>query len=195
MRFSTSFIVLGLLASGAVLAAPAEELVQPCTACHGTNGVATQPATPHLDGQISGYLEQEISALAGGERKSAVDGHIPKSWSRSDISAAARFFATSKVVRPKQNVDPAKVASGMAIYKQRCADCHVDSGRGSDKDAPLMAAQNADYLRAQTQLFVAGKRRFPFMMDDAYKGLDAEQLEAVTQYFASQEQAVQRKRK
>jgi cytochrome subunit of sulfide dehydrogenase len=50
-----------------------------------------------------------------------------------------------------------------------------------------------EYMSAQTKLFVSGKRRFPFMMDEAYAGLNAEQLEAVAQFFAAQEQLKPRK--
>lgn len=185
-----SFFVTGF----ACAAAPApEELIKSCAQCHGASGVSTTPGTPHLNSQTADYLEQEISAIASGERKTAIADHVAKTWARNEISAVAKFFSASKAPRPKQEVDAQKVAKGAEIYRQRCADCHVDSGRQSDKDAPLMAAQDMAYMSAQTKLFVAGKRRFPFMMDEAYAGLNAEQLESVAHYFASQEQFKPRK--
>jgi cytochrome subunit of sulfide dehydrogenase len=193
IRFAA--FLLNLLAAGLAFAGTtvAEDLVKSCAQCHGTTGVAAVPQTPHLNGQIADYLEQEISALVSGERKTAVADHVAKTWTRADVSAVAKYYAASKAPRPKQAIDPQKVAKGAEIYKQRCAECHVDSGRGSDKDAPLMAAQDMEYMSAQTRLFVSGKRRFPFMMDEAYSGLNAEQLESVAQFFASQEQVKPRK--
>jgi cytochrome subunit of sulfide dehydrogenase len=186
IRFAV--FIFNLFAAGCALAGTpiAEDLVKSCTQCHGATGVSTAPQTPHLNGQIADYLEQEISAIGSGERKTAIADHVAKTWTRNEISAVAKFYATSKAPRPKQEIDPQKVAKGAEIYKQRCADCHVDSGRQSDKDAPLMAAQDMEYMSAQTKLFVSGKRRFPFMMDEAYAGLNAEQLESVAQFFASQ---------
>ena len=51
-----------------------------------------------------------------------------------------------------------------------------------------MAAQNLDYLIEQAQAFVTGKRKFVFMMDDAFRGLKATELESVSHFFASQDQ-------
>jgi cytochrome subunit of sulfide dehydrogenase len=188
------FIANIFVFSTALAASPAvEDLVKPCAECHGTTGVSALPDTPHLDGQFAGYLMQELSSIASGERKTSVADHIAKTWSGKDITAVAKFYASSKATRPKQDTDAQKVAKGAEIYNQRCADCHVDNGRQSDKDAPLMAGQNLAYMNVQTKLYLQGKRRFPFMMDDAYKGLNADQLESVAHFFASQDQVRPRK--
>jgi sulfide dehydrogenase cytochrome subunit len=186
MFIRTSVFVACALFSGAILAAPVEELVKPCAACHGASGISSAPATPHLGGQIADYLQQEISGIASGERASAVADHVPKTWTQADIAAVAKFYANNKGGRPVQAIDAEKVAQGAKIYNNRCAECHTNKGRGSDKDAPLMAAQNLEYMAEQTKLYLSGKRRFPFMMDDAYRGLKAEELEAVAHFFASQ---------
>lgn len=186
MLLRTSSLFACALVSGALFAAPLDELVKPCAECHGADGIGVAAATPHINGQISDYLAQEISALSTGERKSAVANHVPATWSGKEITAVAKFYAASKAVRPVQPTDPVKVAQGGKLYRDRCADCHVDNGRGSDKDAPLMAAQSLGYLSEQTKLFLSGKRRYPFMMDDAYRGLKAEELEAISHFFASQ---------
>ena len=186
MFIRTSAFIAGALITCAVAAAPVDELVKPCAECHGAAGVAGAAGTPHLNAQISDYLQQEISALATAERKSTVANHVPATWSAKDIGLVAKFYAASKQPRPKQVTDPVKVARGEDVYNRRCNVCHTENGRGSDKDAPLMAAQNLEYMAEQTRLFVSGKRRFPFMMDEAYDGLKAEDLEAVAHFFASQ---------
>jgi sulfide dehydrogenase cytochrome subunit len=184
---------LSLLIPALAAAAGGDELAKPCFACHSATGVAAAPNVPHLNGQLADYLQQEISMLGTGERKSDVADHVPKAWNAKDILAVAKYYATSKAERPKQATDAAKIALGEPLYKKRCAECHADNGRQSDKDAPLMAGQDLTYLAEQTKLFVSNKRRFPFMMDEAYKGLTTDQLEAISHFFASQEQLRKRK--
>ena len=174
--------------SASLCAAPVETLTQPCAQCHGATGVSTQAKTAHLNGQLSDYLEEDISGIASGARQSSVPNHIPKTWTGLEIAAVAKFYAESKAVRPAQITDAALVAKGQGLYKKRCADCHPDNGRQSDHDAPLLAAQNLDYLIEETRAFVSGKRKFVFMMDDAFRGLSVADLESIAHFFASQDQ-------
>ena len=174
--------------STCLYAAPVETLTQTCAPCHGDTGVSTKAKTPHLNGQLSDYLEEDIRRIANGSRVSTVPDHIPKSWTGEDVMAVAEFYAASRAQRPAQTTDAAQVAKGAVWYKKRCADCHPDNGRESKRDAPLMAGQNLEYMKEQTRAFVAGKRKFVFLMDDAFKGLSAADLDGVAHYFASQEQ-------
>lgn len=176
------------LAGSVALAATPDVLTQACVQCHGTDGVGSAVKMPHLNGQLVDYLEETIGALAQGDRKSSINNHVPKSWSRQEIAAVAKYYSTSKGARPAQTINTEKVAAGRQIYLKRCAECHPDSGRQSEHDAPLMAAQNLEYLIEQAQEFVTGKRKFVFMMDDAFRGLSAAELESVAHFFASQDQ-------
>jgi sulfide dehydrogenase cytochrome subunit len=190
MSIRTSFLLGGALISHAVFAAaPAvDALTKPCADCHGVAGVSSVANAPHLNGQLAAYLEEDIAALAKGGRVSAVPNHVPPSWTGPEIAAVAKFYAASMAPRPVQATDPQLVAKGQAIYENHCAECHPDNGRQSDHDAPLMAGQNLDYIMQQTRLFVAGKRKFAFMMGDAFRGLSAADLDAVAHFFASQNQ-------
>lgn len=187
--FIRSFVLSFCTLTGSMAwAATPEALTQACVQCHGTNGVSSAVKTPHLNGQLMEYLEENISALAQGDRQSSVNNHVPKNWSRQEVAAVAKYYATNKGVRPTQTVSTEKAATGRQIYIKRCAECHPDNGRQSDHDAPLMAAQNLEYLIEQTQEFVTGKRKFVFMMDDAFRGASAAELESVAHFFASQDQ-------
>lgn len=179
-------MLLALLAGFACRADPAEA-VRVCADCHGLNGVAVQPKTPHLNGQLPVFLSDAMKAFANGSRPTVISQH--KSFPAAEVEALAAFYGSQRdAVRPKQAVDPAVVARGEVIYGNRCADCHGDSGRESDKDAPLMAAQEKEFMAAQALSFKAGTRKFPFLMDDAYRGLTDADLAAVAEYFAAQEQ-------
>jgi sulfide dehydrogenase cytochrome subunit len=174
--------------STCLFAAPAETLTQICTPCHGEAGISSKAHTPHLNGQLADYLEEDIRRIAKGDRVSSIPEHIPQVWSDQEVIAVADFYSASSSPRPSQLTDPALVAKGAVWYKKQCSNCHMDNGRESKHDAPLLAAQNLDYLQAQMRAFVSGKRKFLFLMDDSFLGLSQADLDAVAHFFASQEQ-------
>ncbi|NMF91330.1 c-type cytochrome [Aromatoleum petrolei] len=190
MRTHIVAVAFSALFTSTVFAATpdVQSLTTPCAECHGPAGVSGAPKTPHLNGQLADYLEQEIAGLANGDRATGVANHVPKTWSAANIAAVAQFYAQSTGQRPAQAVDSQKVAQGQGIHNKRCSECHPDAGRQSDHDAPLMAGQDLDYLIEQTKAFVSGKRKFVFLMDDAFRGLTADELAAVAHFFASQDQ-------
>lgn len=163
-----------------------DALLKPCIECHGTNGIATKPATPHLDGQRAVYLIESLRAFNDGTRKTAVPQH--KGVAKDAAKAIANHYENQKATRPKSAVDASLLARGEELYLGRCADCHPENGREAEKDAPLMAAQNVDYLGAQAFAFKKGERRFATMMDDAFRGLNEADLTSVAHFFASQSQ-------
>lgn len=197
MRFTKPLLLSACLISPLACAQDADALLKPCVECHGSNGLAAKPATPHLDGQMATYLLDSLRAYTDGVRKTGVAQH--KNISKDAAKAIAEHYAAQKATREKSPTDPVLVARGDELYLSRCADCHPDNGREADKDAPLMATQNLDYLIAQSLAFRKGERRFATMMDDAYKGLTEADLIAVAHFFASQDQiapkAKKRKRK
>lgn len=177
--------------------AEAPAAIGACADCHGPAGVATKPGTPHLNGQLKDFLAETMSRFANGRRPTDIAQH--KDFAAADIDAAAAFYAAQSAAgRPAQQVDPAAVSKGETIYNDRCADCHMDSGRDSDKDAALLAGQDKDFLVSETLKFKTGSRKFPFKMDEAYRGLSDEDLAAAAQYFAAQQPvapAVKKKRR
>lgn len=161
-------------------------LTSNCIECHGTDGLGFKPGIPHLNGQPEALLSAMIMSFQQGKRPTKVKFHrdIPA----ADVAPLAKYYAEQKAQRPKSATKPELVAAGEAVYLKRCADCHVDNGRDSDKEAPLMAAQDLDYLIAQTLAFKAGERKYPFLMDGAYKDLSDADLTAAAHFFAAQEQ-------
>lgn len=178
---------------GLANAADVAELIKPCVECHGSNGVATLPGVPHLNGQNEYYLFEEIEHLHHGKRskRTSVKAHVPKEYKKADWTAIAKHYAGSDPARPKQTVDPERVARGEKIYLDRCESCHIDNGRDYDpsknQETPRMAGQDPAYLLAESKAFNAGLRNFALDQDRAFKGLSDEQLEDVAHYFAAQE--------
>ncbi len=157
-----------------------------CTECHGSDGLGFKPGVPHLNGQPEALLSAMITSFQQGKRSTKVKMH--RDITAAEVAPLARHYAEQKAQRPKSATKPELVARGETLYQSRCADCHVDNGRDSDKDAPLMAAQDMDYLVAQTLAFKIGERKYPFLMDGAYKDLSDADLTAIAHFFAAQDQ-------
>lgn len=187
MHFKKSLLLLAFSVSTSLASAQETEvLLKPCVECHGLNGIATKPGVPHLDGQMAEYINKTLRSYTDGIRNTAVAQH--KNIPVETRKAMGEHYAAQKVKREKSPTDSALVARGDELYQSRCADCHPDNGRETDKDAPLMATQNVDYLTLQSIAFRKGDRRFATMMDDAFRGLSEADLTAVSHFFASQDQ-------
>ncbi len=188
----TAALLFGSTASG-VLGAESTEITRNCNECHGTDGLGFKPGLPHLNGQPEHLLTSMINAFRQGTRPTKVKMHrdIPD----ADVTPLAKHYSQQKAQRPKSATNPEFVARGETVHLKRCADCHVDNGRDSDKEAPLMAAQDLNYLIEQTLAFKTGVRKFPFLMDGAYKDLTDDDLTAAAHFFAAQEQEIPKKRR
>lgn len=194
MKSHFFFSVLLVAVTTAVIAAEADEASRgdSCVDCHGLDGIASKARVPHLNGQLLEYLESSLDKFRRTERPGRAFGHDDA----ARITELLKHYSTVKVVRPKQpNVNPVLALRGETIYQNRCADCHPDNGRESDKSAALMAGQDLDYLVTQMSYFVDGKRKFAFKMDDSFRGLSTDDLTSVAHFFASQEQQSAKKRR
>ena len=185
---SSAGLLALLLGAGACFAATDGPVLQSCSACHGDDGIATQPQTPHLNAQSAAFITDALAAFASGQRPTAVVAH--GAVAADQVAALAKHYAgQNRGGRPRQEDDAELVSRGATIYSDRCSECHLDGGRDSDDGAPLMAGQDKAFLVAQTLLFKSGVRKFPFMMGRAYARLSDEDLIAVATYFAVQDPA------
>lgn len=188
----TAALLFGSTASS-VWGAENTDITRNCNECHGTDGLGFKPGVPHLNGQPDYLLTNMITAFQQGKRSTKVKMH--RDITDAELAPLAKHYAQQKAQRPKSTTNPELVARGEAVYLKRCADCHVDNGRDSDKEAPLMAAQDLNYLIEQTLAFKTGLRQFPFLMDGAYKDLSDDDLTAAAHFFAAQEQEISKKRR
>ena len=184
-RLLTAALLIGSAAAGAQGTAGSSPIAN-CIECHGSDGIGTEPDIPHLNGMPDHLLTTMMEAFRDGKRPPKVRLHreIPA----GDVAPIAKHYALQKAVRPKSPTKPELVARGESLYLKRCADCHLDNGRDSDKEAPLTAAQSLAYLVAQTLAYKNGERKFPYLMDGAYRDLSNEDLTAIAHFFAAQEQ-------
>lgn len=64
-----------------------------CMACHGINGVARQPGTPHIGGLDAAYLAAALWAYRDGRRRFPAMNAISNALQPRDIEELARWYA------------------------------------------------------------------------------------------------------
>jgi cytochrome c553 len=63
-------------------------------ACHGEDGVATQPLTPNLNGQKEDYLVLSTTAYRDGERSNDMMKMFVMSLTDEDIANLAAYYSS-----------------------------------------------------------------------------------------------------
>jgi cytochrome c553 len=74
-----------------------------CAVCHGVQGIAMAPDTPHLAGQPERYLSEQLKAYRSGKRSHEIMSLMAKPLSDEDIRDLAQWFSSLVIeVRAKQ---------------------------------------------------------------------------------------------
>ena len=187
----TLAVLLGsgfLLGSAHVSAAPtATMLADTCAGCHGTDGASTGPATPSLAGMSETYMVDSMKAFKSGERHSTVMGRIAKGYTEEEFKLMASVFAKQPIPVTSQTTDAAKVAAGEKLYGDNCEKCHEEKGGLADDDAGNLYSQWLPYLQYSMQDFKGDKREMPKKMKKKVDALSDADIEALLQFFASQQ--------
>jgi sulfide dehydrogenase cytochrome subunit len=170
--------------------APAENgemLAQSCFGCHGPSGVSYASVMPAIGGQGASYLDYSLRAFRDGQRPSTIMGRLMKGYSDPEILAMATYLGGLPFKRQPQAADPDKARQGKTFYDKTCKRCHPDGGReSSEPDYPLMAGQGLAYMQAAIADILAGRR----IVDDKFGAklgeLNAEEIDTVLHFFASE---------
>ena len=67
-----------------------------CVACHGPEGISTNPLWPNLAGQQDQYMIKQMKAFRDGERKDPVMAPMAAGLSDEDIANLAAYYASLK---------------------------------------------------------------------------------------------------
>lgn len=176
--------VLVMSASAMALPPNAAMLANACAGCHGTFGASAGPSMPSLAGQSKQAIVQAMKNFKSGERPSTVMGRLAKGYTDADFAAMGNFFAAQKLHLTQQTLDQQRVVKGAALHNSKCKNCHPDNGKTNEDDTPPVASQWLPYLQMQMALYVEGKRKTT-KMSDVVKGLSADELESLMQFYAS----------
>lgn len=180
-------LAVGLLvmSAGAMALPPnAAMLANACAGCHGTLGASAGPSMPSLAGQSRQVIVESMKNFKSGNRPSTIMGRLAKGYTDADFAAMGDFFAAQKLHVTQQTLDQQRVAKGAVLHNANCKKCHIDNGKTSEDDAPPLASQWLPYLQIQMALYVEGKRKTA-KMSDVVKGLSADELESLMQFYAS----------
>jgi sulfide dehydrogenase cytochrome subunit len=166
---------------------PASMLANTCAGCHGTNGASAGDLMPTIGGLDKGYLETTLTEFRDETRDSTIMSRIAKGYSDNELKAIASYFADRAWVSAPTDTDPGLVAKGKALHEEHCKTCHEQGGRAQEDETPRIAGQWAEYTQlALEQCRAKGRRCAPKKMGSRVSKLSDEDLEALTQYYASQ---------
>jgi cytochrome c553 len=68
-----------------------------CAICHGSQGLSQMPNAPHLAGQPSIYIEEQMKHYRSGKRTHEVMGVIAKPLTDTDIENLAAWYSSIKI--------------------------------------------------------------------------------------------------
>ena len=86
--------VQGMAQAGDAAAGKAKAMV--CAACHGTNGISTNPMYPNLARQKEQYLVKQLKDFQAGTRTNPLMSSMAKSLTPTDIENLAAYFSSQK---------------------------------------------------------------------------------------------------
>ena len=171
---------LALLAVPASAADDIETKAQVCAACHGENGVPTDPKTiPIIWGQQSNYLFKELQNYHSGERKSPIMQPMVHDFSFDELRAFANYFA-AKTWPAGHPANPPATIPEKAVM---CRACHGPNFEGG-APAPRLAGLSHDYLLAAMNAFADGTRTNNLDMPGFMKALSEGDRDAIAQYMS-----------
>jgi cytochrome c553 len=172
--------VIVLAAVPASAADDIETKAQVCAACHGENGVPTDPKTmPIIWGQQSNYLFKELQNYHSGERKSPVMQPVVHDFSFEDLRALANYFAA----KPWPAGHPANPPGTIPEKAVMCRACHGQNFEGG-APAPRLAGLSAEYLNLAMASFAHDQRTNNGDMPRFMKELSDSERDAIAHYLA-----------
>ena len=188
----TLSIVLGsglLLGATQLSATPptASMLADTCVGCLGPEGSSVGPAIPSIAGMSAEYFNTTMQEYKKDARHATVMNRIAKGYSDEEIALMADYFAKQEFMRYPQKLDAAQVEAGAKLYDKNCSKCHDEKGALADDDAGILAGQWLPYLTYSMEDFTSGKREMPKKMRKKVEKLSSSELDAVLQFFASQQ--------
>ena len=156
-----------------------------CGTCHGPDGNAKKPEYPNLAEQNPAYIIEQMAKFKDGRRKSFVMEALVKSFTMEDN-------INSQQLKPVAEANPQLATRGERKFKEVCAMCHGENGRG-EKGYARLAGQQIDYVKMNLKRFRSNalsasdfdeKKRTNARMEQVTQFLEDEDIEALAHYIA-----------
>lgn len=157
-----------------------EAKAQACAACHGQNGVPTEPKTiPIIWGQQANYLYKELHDFKSGDRASPIMQPVVADISLPELRQLANYFAAKAWPAAQGGGASGSGPAGLA----QCRLCHQPNFEGG-APAPRLAGLSDAYLVAAMNGFADGSRTNNGDMPGFMKALSAADRDAMATYLA-----------
>jgi cytochrome c553 len=170
---------LAMVAEPALAADDIQAKVQMCVACHGQNGVPTDPKTiPIIAGQQQSYLVKQLHDYRSGDRDNPVMSPIAKGLAQDDLRRIAAYFAAKSW--PTHVGASASPPNGIA----QCQPCHQPNFEGGPP-APRLAGLSYEYLVAAMRSFAADERINNGDMRKFMRALTDSERDAMARYLSA----------
>jgi cytochrome c553 len=158
-----------------------EAKAQACAACHGKNGVPTDPKSiPVIWGQEQSYLMKQLRDFRNGERQSAVMSPLAKNLAEADLRPMAAYFAAKPW--PKRRTAAKAEAAPKNIAQ--CQACHQSNFQGG-MPAPRLAGLSYEYLVGSMRAFATEQRTNNLDMPKFMRMLSERERSAIARYVSA----------
>jgi cytochrome c553 len=158
-----------------------EAKVELCAACHGQNGVPTDPKTiPVIWGQERSYLFKQMRDYRNGERDNPIMSPFAKGLAEEDLRKIASYFAAKSW--PTQTAAPTSAPPPKGIAQ--CQPCHQPNFQGGPP-APRLAGLSYEYLLSSMHSFAADQRINNGDMPKFMQMLSESERDAIARYLSA----------
>lgn len=164
-----------------------------CTACHGQQGISTNPIWPNLAGQSEKYIVKQLLDIKQNTVRSVPTmTAIMANLNEQDIHDLAAYYA--KMPLAEGSTPKKYLQRGEQLYRggdfekhiTACIACHGPKGTGNAQAGfPVLSGQHAAYTVQQLQEFKDGKRKndLNHIMQDISGRMSQDDMEAVAHYI------------
>jgi cytochrome c553 len=183
-----ALVALGFLPM-AGLTAVDPKVVQGCEGCHGANGVSARQDVPSIAGVSATVLGDALKAYRAKTRPcpNGIMCSVAKDLTDPVVAELAAYFEKQSHQAVKQPFDATKAAAGKEIYDRDCKKCHSKGGKDPADDAGILAGQPLGWLKSSLIAARKGEVEHPKKMKEVVTKLSDADIEALANYFASEQ--------
>ena len=166
-----------------------------CAACHGAQGISSDPAIPDLAGQSAFAIYKQLHDYRNGARVNETMAATVKGLSDSEMANVAVHWSSQSTGALDSRVARSDDALIVGILERgdaarglpACNSCH-SANAGGPIETPTLSGQRAEYLLAQLKAYRSGARKndiYRRMRSVAAKLTDDEMLRLSRYYTRS----------
>ena len=174
------------------------QLVESCSACHGTDGNSISSDWPKLAGQNQKYLYEQLKYFKDGIRMNALMMSVTpylQTLDNKDLLDIAAFYSDYEITVGQARNDEELLNLGTQLYRfgnmkkgvPACTSCHAVHGQGNNLAGfPAVAGQQVGYLTSTLKAYRSKERNtgeLSEMMQSIAQNLSDDEIDALANYM------------